>query len=428
MSGESIAGVGVEIGIGAIALMGVAAGASCAFVVGHGLSSLGSYLQRREAERDAAQSAIAEWQRALHKVALRNARICVLQRTADEPSSVSRTHLPAPLVLGQQTLADVRSWCAETDALLAEAEREAVQRSAQAILRRAADLTESAELQIGFDAPDDQSTAMVGNRIAAPDESVRDDITRMASRLSSDATAGERETVARAAERVLTARSRIDARNRLADMRERVDQANREAARRLAHATEAAQLLQPLAHAEAPVQPLRADLLRVLTGDSPLTEALREQAREAAVDVQRASDRRYVRNSVTEVLAELGYVVDEGFQTAVVKNGVLHVTRDEWNAHGVLLRLDDEKQELRASVVRTQANSDWDAARVDTERESQWCAIQEKLQAKLAARNVRYEVRSVTEPGTRSVPLVQAAAGRRDATQARTTAPRAGQA
>jgi hypothetical protein len=311
-----------------------------------------------------------------------------------------------------RTPAELQGWCADTDAWLNDAEREVVERSAQAILLRAADLAESGEFRAGFDAPDDQSAAGTREQAPAAGELARADITRAAARLSADATADECQTVARAAERVLTARSQIEARNRLANMRERVDQANRKAAGRLAQATEAAQLLQPLAHAGTSVQPLRAELLNVVAGDIPLTSELRERARRAAADMQRAADLRYVRDSVTESLAELGYVIDEGFQTAVVRDGVLQVTRNEWQAHGVRMFLDEQKQELRALVVRTGADAGWDAARVDTERESQWCGIQAKLKAKLAARHITYEVRSVTEPGVRPVPSVQAGTGR----------------
>ena len=303
------------------------------------------------------------------------------------------------------------------------------QRSAQAILRRAADLASTADVRVGFDAPDDASRR--GRRRGPPSgraTAMRDDIVRVASRLLPGVNPAERETIARAAERVLSARSRIDARNRLGDMRARVDQANQAAAGRRVQATEAARLLQPLAHADATVQPLREDLLEVVAGDAPLTDTLRERARQAAAELQRAADRRYVRDSVTESLAELGYAVDEGFQTAVVKDGVLQVTRGEWDAHGVRMVLDEEKQELRAAVVRTRDGTGWDAARVDAEREAQWCAVQEKLKAMLAAKNITYEVRSLTEPGSRRVPVVRATPAGAGSGHAGSAAPRVGPA
>ena len=236
---------------------------------------------------------------------------------------------------------------------------------------------------------------------------MREDIVRLASRMMPGVSSAERAAITRAAERVLSARSRIDARNRLDDMRARVIQANQAADGRRAQATEAARLLQPLAQADPTVQPLRQGLLEVVAGEAPLTGTLRERARQAAANLQRAADRQYVRDSVTESLAELGYAVDEGFQTAVVKDGLLQVTRGEWHAHGVRLVLDDEKQELRAAVVRTQDGTGWDANRVDAERETQWCAVQEKLKDMLAARNISYEVRSLTPPGSRRVPVIR---------------------
>lgn len=411
MSGESVAGLGVAAGVGAAAVLGMAAGASCAFVVGNGLQALGSSMERRQAERDTTRAAIAEWDHVLRDVAVRNSRISLLRAAITEPGHVGApqdTELPPPLVLGAQTMAELRQWCADTDASLAAAEDGVVRQSAQAILRRAADLAGLAGIRADFQAPDDDPSATADGRPAPrPDEAMREDIVRLASRMMPGVSSAERAAITRAAERVLSARSRIDARNRLDDMRARVIQANQAADGRRAQATEAARLLQPLAQADPTVQPLRQGLLEVVAGEAPLTGTLRERARQAAADLQRAADRQYVRASVTESLAELGYAVDEGFQTAVVKDGLLQVTRGEWHAHGVRLVLDDEKQELRAAVVRTQDGTGWDANRVDAERETQWCAVQEKLKDMLAARNISYEVRSLTPPGLRRVPVIR---------------------
>ena len=413
MSGESVGGLGVAaVGIGAVALLGMAAGASCAFVVGHGLQALGSAMERRQAEREAVRAVMAEWERVLQDVALRNSRIGVLRSALAESGgagSADQVRIPPPLVLGSQTITELQQWCTDTDSSLAKAEAGAAQRSAQAILRRAADLAATANVQVGFHAPDDDpAAAAAAAPVYRPGEAMHNDIIRVANRLLPGVSPAERETIARAAERVLSARSRIEARNRLGDMRARADQANQAAAGRRVQAAEAARLLQPLAHANESVQSLREDLLEVVAGGAPLTDALREQARQAAAELQQAADRRYVRDSVTESLAELGYAVDEGFQTAVVKDGILQVSRSEWDAHGVRMVLDEESQELRAAVVRTQDDTGWDAARVDAERESQWCAIQEKLKVMLAARNITYEVRSLTKPGSRRVPVVRA--------------------
>jgi len=415
MSGESVAGVGVAVGVGAVALLGMAAGASCAFIVGRGLEALGSHLERRQAEREAVRAAMTEWDRVLQDVALRNGRIGVLQAALDEAGeavSPGQVSLPPQLVLGMQTIAELRHWCADTDARLAQAEGGVAEQTAQAILQRAGLLAGMADIRVGFDAPDDQAgikaAASVGTPVARPGEALRGDIMRVAGRLLAGADAQEREAIARTAERVLTARSRTEALNRLGDMRARVDQANAAATGRREQAAEAARLLQPLAHADETAQPLREDLLQVVAGAAPLTLTLRERARQAAAELQQAADRRYVRHCVTESLAELGYAIDEGFQTAVARNGLLQVTRSEWNAHGVRMVYDGEQNKLLTALVRTKAEDRWDSAALDAEREKAWCAAQEKLKELLAAKSITLEVRSLIPPGQRRVPLVQA--------------------
>jgi len=416
MSGESVAIVTVGAAVGAVVLLGAAAGASCAFVVGHSLEALGSHLEQRQARREAAHEIVMEWQRVLRDVSLRNGRIGVLRASAAQPGAGA---LPEPLVLGTQTIAELRAWCAETDQRLKAAEKEVAGQEARAIMRRVAVLADLPALGTGFDPPGEQPgttfrpAARPGQhmaRAAGPDQhpgrAMAPDVERIAGRVKARVTGAEREAIARAAERVLRAGTPIEARNRLGDLRVRVDQANEAADRRYAEAAEAARLLQPLLHADA--RSLRADLLEVAAGNAPLTGALREQARRAAAEVQRAADQRYVRDCVAESLAELGYAADEGFQTVVPRNGVLQVTRSEWNAHGVRMVYDGEQNKLLTALVRTKAEDRWDSAALDAEREKAWCAAQEKLKELLAAKSITLEVRSLIPPGQRRVPLVQA--------------------
>ena len=354
MSGESVAIVTVGAAVGAVALLGAAAGASCAFVVGQSLEALGSHLEQRQARREAAHEIVMEWQRVLRDVSLRNGRIGVLRASAAQPGADA---LPEPLVLGAQTIAELRAWCAETDQRLKAAEKDVAGQEARAIMRRVAVLADLPELSTGFDPPGEQpgttfrpAAGRPGQQVvraASPDQhpglATAPDVERIASRVKARVTGTEREAIARAAERVLRAGTSIEARNRLGDLRARVDQVNEAADRRYAEAAEAARLLQPLLHAGDAARSLRADLLEVASGNAPLTGALREQARRAAADVQRAADQRYVRDCVAESLAELGYVADEGFQTVVPRNGVLQVTHSEWNAHGVRMVYDGSR-------------------------------------------------------------------------------------
>jgi hypothetical protein len=429
MSGESVAVVAVGAGIGAVALMGAAAGASCAFVVGHSLEALGSHLERGQARREAAHAVIMEWQDVLRDVSLRNGRIRMLRALAGQPGADG---LPAPLELGAQTITELRAWCAEADEVLREVEKKAAGQEAQAILRRVALLAGLPELRTGFDRPGEQpdvvSRPVAGEPGQQAGRAMAPEVKRIAGRVKAGVTGTAREAIARAAERVLRADTPIEARNRLGDLRVRVDEANEVAERRYAEAAEAARLLQPLLHAGDTAQSLRADLLEVAAGNASLTGALRELARQAAAEVQQAADQRYIRKCVTESLAELGYVTDEGFQTVVPRNGVLQVTRSEWTAHGVQMVFDSERNRLLTALVRTKAEDRWDSAALDTEREEAWCAAQEGLKELLAAKSITLEVRSLTPPGQRRVPLVQSGLAQSDTSAAPSAAPRTGRA
>jgi hypothetical protein len=328
-------------------------------------------------------------------------------------------------VLGRQTIAELRRWCADTDSLLTTAQPGVAEQTAQVILRRASALAGLKEVRTSIEGLAEAPAAAPAPR---PGEALRPDIVRIAGRLQPGVTAQEREAVARAAERVLTADSRSEALGRLGDLRVRVKDASAAAQGRRGQAVEASRLLQPLAHAGESAQPLRADLLQVVAGAAPLTPELRDRARQAAAELEQAADRTYLRDSVTGALAELGYAVDEGFQTAVPRNGVLQVTRGEWgDEHGVRLALDavdSRNGKLVAVVVRTKENSGWDATRKDTQREAQWCADLEKLAKLLEARNVTMELGDRPEPGTRRVRVVPGGSGRAGSTAPPSTATR----
>jgi hypothetical protein len=414
MSGESVGTLAVGA-IGAMSVMGRAAGASCAFVVGGSLTALGRHLEHREAEREADRLERGRWEHVLREVAVRNAQIGALDAFggigALGGAQAGGLAPPVSLVLGGQDLAELERWCAQADTVLRAAEREAVDRATEALLQRtrsspgrqaaagpAAALREDAE-------PEPGPSAAAG---AWDREPLLADMRRIVVRLALEVGEAQREAVAAAAQRVAGAPSRTEARNRLGDLRVRVERANAAAAAARAQAVEAAGLLQPLGQAGASAEPLRAALREVVAARRLLTPQLAEEARQVAATLQRAADRAYVRSSIEASLTELGYEVDEGFQTGIPVDGVLQVRRSEWTAHGVRMILDGEKQQLRATVVRTAAAGSWDEDRVDVERETQWCATLGKLEASLAEKGIAYGIRSLTEPGSRSVPVVRA--------------------
>lgn len=414
MSGGSVGGVAVVGAAGGVAVLGVAAAAGLyvaargtAFAVGGTMAAVGRHLEHQQERRDQLRADQERWERAVRDVATRNARIGVLAEmqasVASESAEADRPALPAPLVLGRQGLAELARWCGEVDAALATAEARVVERSTRALLRRASAGANLQRLATAQDVLDAEESA---ERPGWDREPIMSRLARLIDRLDVAARPDERDGVAAAAQRVLEAPSRTEARNRLDDVQVRLSRANAAAARRSRDAVEAAALLQPLALTGGSARPLRDTLREVVAGRRSLTPDLVQQAQELTAAVQAEADRTYLRRCVTESLAELGYVVDEGFQTAFPHGGALHVRRNGWAAHGVRVLLDEQAGELRAVVVRTESGTGWDGSRVDTEREKQWCADLERLADNLAAKGIRYDIRSRTDPGTRAVPLV----------------------
>ena len=288
------------------------------YVVCYGPQPLGSHTEYRETEREPEPAVAADWVGVLQDVALRNARIGTLRASPEGSGplgSASQAKLPPLLMLSTQTLAELRRWCADTDGLLASAESDVAEHTAQAIVRRAASLAGMA----GFGAPDGQPGIAVtaASSAARASETMRADIARVARSLRPGVTAAELEDVAQAAARVLAARSQINARNCLTDMRVRVHRANEAATSRHEQATEAARLLQSLPPADISIQPLRADLLGVVSSDAPLTDVLRERARQAA------ADRNYAWTTFTEAATEPGYMIGGRSETEATKDEIL---------------------------------------------------------------------------------------------------------
>jgi hypothetical protein len=86
-----------------------------------------------------------------------------------------------------------------------------------------------------------------------------------------------------------------------------------------------------------------------------------------------AADHRYVAELVLHTVAELGYTVDEGFETAAVADGVLRVGRADWDEHAVHLLVDPTSGQVRTALVRTAPGTDpAEEERTDAARERAW--------------------------------------------------------
>ncbi|MCW2918322.1 MAG: hypothetical protein JWN52_6390 [Actinomycetia bacterium] len=337
----------VVLSLGMNRALGAAAG-----VAGRGADALSALTEARAETRAAALEEARRYHQALHEVIDRNARIIVLADARERHGAGMA--LPEPLNPTGQPIGDLITWCASADAALDVAERQISEHIATSVAAQVFDLpTEVLQTALPAERPDGQATA-------------RETLARVVARLLPDATTAEISSVSEAATQLATARTAGETEGLLTEVRIRVQAANQRTAERRA-------------------------------------QAARLAAEEEAA-AQAADERRYVLDSVTAAFGELGYEVDQGFETLTAQDGTVTLTRDGWPQHAVRMRIEDGAT-LRAALVRTQAPRSEEERRVDVEREREWCATFEAARARLADAGIHSDVRWRLDPGEQQLPV-----------------------
>ena len=238
-------------------------------------------------------------------------------------------------------------------------------------------------------------------------EEIRATLARVLGRLDAYVTESEREPVLAAAARAGQAPTLDEARTRVADVRIRVQEANKVATTRREAVEEAAELLCDLEDVDVEeAGPVRTELLEVRDGRRELDADLRDRARRLCEEAVARANRRYAQQAVVSELTALGYEVSSGFETLTAEDGVVRLSRPEWNEHEVAMRFDTDSDQVRSAVVRTaEGEGGDDQQRLDVERESQWCDSFQQARERLAAFGVETEVLVATEPGEVPVPV-----------------------
>lgn len=341
-----------------------------------------------EGRAEAHAAALAETERhdkAVRAVLENNARIVVLTESSDRHGA--NVAIPVPLDPVGVPIDDLINWVAATGPELDRADTEITRHIAASTVSAifgAAKLGEAklgeAELgETGLKAPE----RGLHDQTAADQEAEKaraETLVRVMSRLAPDTTEADRRYVAEAAERVREAGTESEAEGLLTEVRLRVQSANLHTAER---------------HAEA-----AADRAR----------------REVAEQV--AAEREYLLAAVTSAFEELGYEVDEGFETLTAKEGAIMLGKDGWPDHAVKVRVDDLAQ-IRAALVRTAEPASEEERRLDVEREEEWCAAFEAARQRLTSAGIRSDVRWRLDPGEQRLPVAPEARQTRTRTKQR---------
>jgi hypothetical protein len=348
----------VVLSLGVNRALGAAAG-----VAGRGAQALAALTEGRAEARAAALEEARHYHHALLDVIDRNARIAVLEDARERHGA--EIALPDPLDPAGRSTDDLTAWCAATAIALEAAERQISEHVAGAVAGRVFTLPAAPAAEEARGAE-----PMPPDGRAAAEET----LVRVVARLMPDATAAEVSDVGEAAARLARAGTAGEIEGLLTEVRIRVQAANRRTAERRA-------------------------------------EAARHAAeREAAAQAE--DERRYVLESITAAFGELGYQVDQGFETLTAQDGTVTLTRDGWPQHAVRMRVEDTDPAaegphatLRAALVRTQPPRSEEERRLDVEREQEWCATFEAARARLAGSGIHSDVRWRLDPGEQSLPV-----------------------
>ncbi|MFC5754523.1 response regulator receiver protein [Actinomadura rugatobispora] len=338
-------------------------------LAGRGAEALAALAAGRAEARAAALAEAESYDQALRQVQERNARIAALAETREKLGA--EVPLPAPLELDERPAEALTAWCAETDRALDGAERALSERLAA---RVAAEIFATPEGP-GEGLRADLGTSPAGEaRHAEQDdlEAVQRTLERVLARLLPDVPEQERRSVAEAARLLAGAVSPEEAEGALTEVRLRVQAANRR------------------------------------------TEGLRDEARRAAAErdaaEQAEAERRYVLGSITSAFEEMGYEVQEGFETLTADGGEVVLSRGSWPDHSVRMRVDDAAH-VRAAMVRTRPARNEDDRRLDVEREQEWCEAFEAARERLEGAGIRSEVTWRLAPGVKELPVTDGTRG-----------------
>jgi hypothetical protein len=305
----------------------------------------------------------------------------------------------------------IERWVEATRAAMSAAEAALAPAVADARSARvSAALSDLAAVLVADPGPQASSEAAPQRRsepTSADDDAWREEVRRSVERslrsLDLDGTADEVAAIEALAEAAVTAPSKVRGRQLAEVLGNDVGRANRAATARRERTDAVRSCLERLGAWEHPAtSEARRWILAELGGPLP-TAALVARAEAAVAEAASDRDRELVAASVRRSLQSFGYVVEEGFETLVVEDGVAYVRRADWSDHAVAVRLFAGRPRVAFNVVSR--TGPVDAVR-NTEIEREWCAAVDQIESALVGDGVVLDLADRTPAGEVPVQLV----------------------
>jgi len=147
------------------------------------------------------------------------------------------------------------------------------------------------------------------------------------------------------------------------------------------------------------------ELTKVVSGERALTDDVRVAAEVAITE----GEREFADNVLKHTLEQLGYEVQEGFETLFEGGGSAFFQRASWGEHHVRVTANHERQRLSLDVVRFGTGGDVspEQALRDKEMETHWCGEVEALVGGLARQGVLVDLDRKLEPGAVALQVIE---------------------
>lgn len=244
---------------------------------------------------------------------------------------------------------------------------------------------------------------------SAPDQwqPIRDSVTRILGRIDVDVPGNIRASLEELGRSAMESSNASRAETIVLELRQRAVDANARAARRASDRRQAFELLASLDAAGIASETLNASLQAVVHTGRELDDHLVRDVRRKVEAAHLQADRSFVTSQLEVVLADLGYELQDGFETALVRDGIAHFQHVSWSEYAARVRLSPNSRRMTMHMVRPQGPDTRDQRLRDEEMEHSFCGQVPDLLAACATHGVDIDLDRRTAPGERPVPEVE---------------------
>lgn len=237
---------------------------------------------------------------------------------------------------------------------------------------------------------------------------------RILGRIPADIQPADKASIDAVAKRILDPENKLNKEAQIGELRLQVQKAKKVADKLAVEAKEAIAYLESLSGYDSPVlSRLKARLEEIaqkkVFAKQPLfTEAWRKEIEVAKAKAKAELDATYVQESISDVLKDLGYDVEDEFTTLFSKKESIRIQKPGWDEYFVQFRLTEGLGDINYNVVRygdTAVTKDQKIQ--DQAMESKWCGDFSKLVQAMEAKGIQHQLKKHFKAGELPVQVIK---------------------